>query len=195
MNALCRVLSLLPPDAGVIVIDGRAASGKTSLAALIAERTGGVVIHMDDFFLPPCLRTESRLAIPGGNVHSERFQEEVIPFIRSGRVLSYRRFDCDSSSYAAEKVVIDASRRPVIVEGAYSLSPSFGKYYDFSVFMDIRPEEQMRRIRIRNGEEKARIFAERWIPLEEMYISAFSIPGRADIIIDSCQESSVSIPS
>ena len=36
----------------VIAIDGRCASGKTTLARELAERLGAGVIHMDDFFLP-----------------------------------------------------------------------------------------------------------------------------------------------
>ena len=97
-NAVTEIITayekLKPAGAGVIAIDGRAASGKTTLAAALAAETGGAVVHMDDFFLPAELRTPQRLAAPGGNVHAERFAEEVLPFLRQGRPFCYRRFDC-----------------------------------------------------------------------------------------------------
>ena len=70
-----------------------------------------------------------------------------------------------------------------IVEGAYSLHPAFGSYADLKVFLDISKEEQIKRIRKRNGEQKAAIFAKRWIPMEEKYINTFDIKSKADIIV------------
>lgn len=43
-----------------LAIDGMSASGKSTLAAEIADRFGGSVIHTDDFHLPFELRTEER---------------------------------------------------------------------------------------------------------------------------------------
>ena len=38
----------------------------------------------------------------------------------------------------------------------------------------------MERILAREGEEQARVFRERWIPLEERYFSAFLVEARCD---------------
>ena len=156
------LIHLLPRLDGmkVIVIDGRSGSGKTTLSSMLAKELNASVVHMDDFFLPLSLRSEERLSEPGGNVHYERFMEEVFPFIRSGKPFSYRPFDC-----------------------AYSLHPLFGHYYDFSIFLDIDEENQIRRIEERSGKEKAEVFRTRWIPLEEQYIRAFSIMEKADLIL------------
>ena len=62
----------------VIAIDGKCATGKTTLAARLASGLDADVIHMDDFFLPPAKRTQQRLSEPGGNVDYERFMEEVL---------------------------------------------------------------------------------------------------------------------
>jgi dephospho-CoA kinase len=70
-----------------------------------------------------------------------------------------------------------------IVEGAYSLHPQFGDYADLKVFYDISPEEQMRRITLRNGKEKAEVFRNRWIPLEEKYIKQTDVISRADLVL------------
>ena len=131
--------SILSSGARIIAIDGRSAAGKTTLASLIAEAAGGSIVHMDDFFLPLEMRTPERLSAPGGNVHSERFMAEVLPHLARREAFSYRRFDCSVMDYAPEPVAADASG-VIVIEGAYSLSPAFGRYYDLSVFCDHDPQ-------------------------------------------------------
>lgn len=182
-----RVSCILPiltqlnqsPDVQVIAIDGRAASGKTTRAALLSAALAAPVIHMDDFFLPPALRTEERLRQPGGNVHYERFAEEVLPGLGSGEALSYRVFDCSRMDFGGTKEIPAASLR--IVEGSYALHPQLGDYAQLRIFTDISPEMQMSRILQRNGEKMAEMFRTRWIPLEEQYFSAFDIREQADL--------------
>ena len=165
----------------VIAVDGRAASGKTTLARQLSSILEAEVIHMDDFFLPPELRTPSRLSEPGGNVHYERFKTEVLPELKQKKSFSYRHFDCSKMCPGEMRHI--AISRWRIVEGAYSLHPEFGDYADLKVFFDISPAEQMKRIRKRNGEQKAQIFAKRWIPMEEKYLRTFNIKAKADIVI------------
>ena len=78
----------------VLAIDGMSASGKSTLAQEVADKYGGSVVHMDDFFLPAELRTNKRLETPGGNIHYERFKEEVLPGIADHRSFEYGIFDC-----------------------------------------------------------------------------------------------------
>ena len=59
----------------ILAIDGRCASGKTTLAAKIQEKTRCGVIHMDDFFLRPEQRTKERLSQAGGNIYWERIKK------------------------------------------------------------------------------------------------------------------------
>ena len=171
----------MPKRPFVIAIDGRAASGKSTLAEQLSELLGADVIHMDDFFLPPELRSEERLAEPGGNVHYERFCEEVLPYLNSPEMFSYRIFDCSRMDYNGESTVRNTQIR--IVEGSYSHHPKFGKYADLFVFSDVDEEEQLRRIRLRNGEEKAQMFAMKWIPMEERYFAAFETKKHAGEIV------------
>ena len=46
----------------IVALDGRCASGKTTLAAELAKRYGWSVVHMDHFFLRPEQRTLERYA-------------------------------------------------------------------------------------------------------------------------------------
>lgn len=61
-----------------LAIDGPCGSGKTTLAALLAQLYDCPVFHADDFFLRPEQRTPERFAQPGGNLDRERLREEVL---------------------------------------------------------------------------------------------------------------------
>lgn len=176
-------LSRLSPKAPVtvIAIDGRAASGKTTLAADLKLVLDAAIVRMDDFFLPPELRTEARFGTPGGNIHAERFLEEVLPLLSQPAAFSYRIFDCGSMTYSGRHTVENRPFR--IVEGSYSCHPLFGAYADLTVFCQVTPEVQMERILHRNGEAMAEIFRSRWIPLEEAYFAQGSIPQKADLLL------------
>lgn len=165
----------------VIAIDGRAASGKTTLADYLRLMFGAGIVHTDDFFLPQSLRSEERLREAGANIHYERFIKEVLPFVRSGEEFSYRRYDCKEMAFNSLACVENAQL--LIVEGAYSCHPIFTRYYDIAVFSDVEKNEQMRRIIERNGEKSAQMFLNRWIPLEEEYFKAYDIEKCADIKI------------
>ncbi|MDD3369282.1 MAG: uridine kinase [Lachnospiraceae bacterium] len=167
----------------IVAIDGRAAAGKSMLAErLQREFERSAVVHMDDFFLPPELRTKTRYQEPGGNVHHERFQEEVLTPLREGTLHSYRRFSCHSMSYEREPIVL-GDPVLVIVEGAYATSPRFGHFYDLSIFLDVAPAIQKERICNRNGKENWVNFETKWIPMEENYIRHYRVAENCDHIV------------
>ena len=156
----------------IIAVDGRCASGKTTLAARLHDVLGWAVVHIDDFFLRPEQRTPERYATPGENVDHERFLAEVLTPLRAGRAAEYRPFDCHAGQLGAP---VRAEAAPVtVVEGSYSCHPALRDLYDLRVFSDVGPAEQMRRIKARNG-RSAEVFRDRWIPLEERYFSACGV--------------------
>ncbi len=156
-----------------------AASGKTTLAALLQEDFCCAVVHMDDFFLPGQLRTPQRLAQPGGNVHYERFAADVTPNLGRGAAFSYAPFDCRSMAYAPAVTV--PSRSLTVVEGAYSLHPALGASYDLKVYLTVPREKQRARILKRSGPELCRRFLEEWVPMEDAYNAAFGIQQSCDL--------------
>ena len=165
----------------VIAIDGRAASGKSTMAQLLSTVLECDVVHMDDFFLPKELRVPERLASPGGNVHYERFIEQVLPCLAKNNEFEYDIFSCHSMDYAGKRTV--RCRKFIIVEGSYSCHPKFGDYADIKVFSDVDSSEQIMRILKRNGQQMAKMFAEKWIPMEESYFSTFSMKESCHIQI------------
>lgn len=177
--------SLLPGKSttNIIAIDGRAASGKSTIADDLKLILNGSIVHMDDFFLPPELRTEERFSEAGGNIHYERFKLKVLPFLRDTDSFSYLTFDCQKRDYGNHRFVENSKWR--IVEGAYSHHPYFGEYADVRVFSDICPEKQMERIQKRDGEWMAERFRTEWIPLEEKYYDYYQIKKRSDVVISA----------
>lgn len=161
----------------IIALDGRCASGKTTLADRLCGALGWTVIHMDDFFLRPEQRSPERYAAPGENVDHERFLAEVLAPLAAGQPVCYRPFDCHTGRLGDP--VRPACGPVTVVEGSYCCHPSLWDFYDLRVFADVGPDEQLRRIQSRNG-AYAEVFRTRWIPLEERYFSAFSVRERCD---------------
>ncbi|NLY72859.1 MAG: hypothetical protein GX079_04120 [Tissierellia bacterium] len=171
----------------LIAIDGRSASGKSSLARALCETHGYGLVSMDDFFLRSQQRTSERLSEIGGNIDYERFTEEVLLPLSRGKKVSYRPFNCQVMDFDEEKT-LDLPG-VVIVEGSYSLHPRFQDYYDLKIFLDLEPERQLNRIEKRNP-DKFKDFKDKWIPMEEAYFNGFSIRRIADRVYstDYCLE-------
>lgn len=153
----------------LIAIDGRCASGKTTLSSQLQQACGCGVVHMDDFFLRPEQRTQKRYDTPGENVDHERFLEEMLLPLHQGQAAVYRPFDCSTQQFSDP---IRLEPLPVVVvEGSYSCHPSLWPYYDLTVFLSLPSDQQMQRIIQRDGETYAKVFADKWIPLEETYFA------------------------
>ena len=162
----------------IVALDGRCASGKTTLAVELARRYGWSVVHMDHFFLRPEQRSPERYARPGGNVDHERFLKEVLLPLRLGEKAVYRPFDCHR-----EKLLPPLPFEPgpvVLVEGSYACHPALWDCYDIRAVLTADPQVQMERIIRREGEDGAQVFREKWIPLEERYFSACEVERRCD---------------
>ena len=180
LTAIDRALSEKPRV--LLAIEGGSASGKSTLAELLAELWPDTALfHADDFFLRPEQRTAERYAQPGGNLDRERLEAEILAPLSRNREVVYRPFDCRTLSLR-EPVTVRPGRLN-IVEGSYGFHPELAHYYDLSVFLDISPETQRRRILARNGPEWGQQFFDRWIPLEQTYFQATDTRGRCTMAL------------
>lgn len=167
----------------LIGIDGRCASGKSTLAGRLAAILGGCVVSMDDFFTPHAEKTPERLALPGGNADVLRFRDEVLtPWLACGTT-AYRPYSCHEDRLMNPVAIPDTPY--LIVEGSYCFHPDAGRPYDVCVFLSIPYEEQIKRISQRDGDWLLQRFIREWIPLEEAYFSAFGFPDDQCILL--CQ--------
>jgi uridine kinase len=162
---------LTEQDRILIAIDGKCTSGKTTLAAKLAEIYDCNVFHMDDFFLRPEHRTPERFAEIGGNVDYERFQEEVLLPLKTGQPFSYRPFDCKSFTLADPINV--TPKKLNIIEGTYSQHPYFGEAYDLKILLYVDEETQRQRI-LKRPAHLHKQFFEEWIPMENRYLDTIN---------------------
>lgn len=163
----------------IIAIDGRCASGKTTLANELCESLDAAVVHMDDFFLRPQQRTEKRLAEPGGNFDRERFTEEVLLPLTNGKAPVYRPYSCRKQ--ALGDAVALPTKDIYIIEGSYSCHPLLKDFYDLRIFVTTDYKTQLRRIEKRNP-NSLNDFINKWIPYEERYFEAFGVQEYCDLV-------------
>lgn len=161
----------------VIAIDGGCASGKTTAADFLSKVTGGEIIHMDDFFLTPEMRTKERLNEVGGNIDYERFLAEVAQKLPKRAPFSYLAYDCKTGRYRNCDV---AGADTVIIEGVYSLRSEFRRYYDIEAVLHVSKDEQLRRLKMRSPYLFKR-FIDEWMPLEERYFEDLRAPSAIHI--------------
>lgn len=173
---LLEVDKLLQSDKDnlIIAIDGKCASGKTTLGYYLQSVYDCNLFHMDDFFLREEQKTKDRVNEIGGNVDYERFKSEVIDKLLKKQAVDYRKYSCKDQRIDETADVIK-HKRLNIVEGSYSQHPYFGDVYDLKIFMDIDNEKQIENIRKRNGEERLKQFISVWIPKENAYFNKFNL--------------------
>lgn len=167
----------------IIAIDGVCASGKTTLAESISKKADCNIFRTDDFYLRPCQRTPKRYSEAGGNIDYERFTDEIVKNILSGADFSYRPFSCKTMDFSEEIPV--RNKKINIIEGTYSLHPYFGNIYDLRIFLLTSRENQLERIKARNGEEALEMFKNKWIPLEEIYFGELNIMSKCDLYFET----------
>lgn len=177
---LCELDIRLKEGRVILTAEGGSASGKSTLGKMLEDIYDCNLIHTDDFFLQPYQRTPERFAEAGGNLDRERFYDEVVDHLSDNEGFTYRKFDCSRMALGECVNVIPNSL--TVIEGAYSMHPYFGEYYDLSVFLDITPDLQRERILKRNPNMADRFFGE-WIPYERTYFEVTDIKQRCDIVI------------
>ena len=165
----------------IVAVDGRCASGKSTFAGLCGEIFENCnIFHMDDFFLPPEMRIPERLEVPGGNVHYERVEREILLPLSHGKGGVYRPFDCSIGDFRPEKFF---EVKPLnILEGSYSLHPVLAPYSHLKIFLTCSPALQRKRLE-RRSPENLHQFETRWIPLEEAYFAACLGPKSYDLTL------------
>ncbi len=184
INLFNKIDELLPNKKDLIIgIDGNCTAGKTTLANILKLRYNAQVIAMDHFFLQPFQRTEQRMNEIGGNLDYERFCEEVLPNLQSDENFKYKPFLCSTFDFGQE-IIIDGTKIKVL-EGSYSMHPKFGDIYDIKVFLQLENEEQLNRVKIRNGEKMLRVFKEKYIPMENAYFEFYDVKSKCDFIFNT----------
>ena len=167
----------------MLALDGRCGSGKTTLAdGLTRQFPASIVLHTDDFYLPPAQRVRGWEKTPCANMDLIRLRDEALRPAYEGQPVLYRAYSCRAGAYQPVQEL--AAPPLVILEGSYSHHPLLAGYETLQVFVTCSKEEQTRRLQAREGERYAN-FAARWIPLEEGYFAQYRIEETTDLAVDT----------
>ena len=164
-------------DKIIVAIDGKSASGKTTLADFVHSKIDCNVFRMDDF----CLTDEQRETKPYGcvNVDVARFYNEVVNNLQKDSPFDYDKFNFKENVY--HKIVVVEQKPVNIVEGVYSCCDQLKDCYDLKIFLNIDDVEQKIRLANMDNFEQQQEFLE-W---EKTYFEKQSPQEDADIVCTS----------
>lgn len=160
----------------IISLEGKCGAGKTTLSTKLQEKLDLTIINIDDFFLPPVLKTRDRLNEVGGNIDYMRIYNLLLQ-IRSKTISSYKKYNCHNNTFSDKKIKI---QNIVLLEGVYSYHPYFRSLIDKLLYLDIDEKTQDNRIQNRSNYQR---FINEWIPLENKYFKSQKLKPLANIII------------
>ncbi|MEU9028695.1 uridine kinase [Streptomyces sp. NPDC048383] len=182
-----------PGRAGLVGIDGPGASGKSTLAALLADRLdGAAVVHIDDFYRPSAERPADTDQI-AGNFDLPRLLDQVLRPASAGTIVRYQRYDWDHDRLAEWTEL--APGTPLIVEGVHALHPNLAEAYTYRIFCDAPRDLRLRRGLNRDGAEARPLWEDEWMPAEDRYLATHIPQSRADLVLESSAPEATEGPS
>jgi uridine kinase len=158
------------PGTRWVGVDGKGATGKTTLAAQIAAALpGSVTVHIDDFARPEVRGWER-----------DRFVRQVLRPLLAGRPGRYQRWDFDRNVGAEWQTVPVGV--PVIVEGVSATDERLGVPWDFTIWVEVPYEVRLARALERDGPERLDRWLTDWMPSEDAYEKAQRPQERVDLV-------------
>jgi uridine kinase len=153
-----------------IGVDGKGATGKTTLAAQIAAALpGSVTVHIDDFARPEVRGWER-----------DRFLRQVLRPLLAGRPGRYQRWDFDRNVGAEWQTVPVGV--PVVVEGVSATDERLRVPWDFTIWVEVPYEVRLARALERDGPERMDRWLTDWMPSEDAYEEAQRPQERVDLV-------------
>jgi len=170
----------------LVGIDGRGASGKSTLARRLERASADIaVVEFDDFYLPRRER-EARLARfdgeIGGDFDWRRLRRQVLTPLSRDAPASYQRYDWPTDELAEWHTI--AVGGTVVVEGNYCTRRELFDYYDYTIWIEAPYELRLERGLRRGGEDTRERWLTEWMPEEDRYLEAEDPASRVDLVLD-----------
>ena len=159
----------------LIGVDGRAGSGKTTLAdAIAAALAAAVVVHVDDFAGP---------LVPEWDW--PRLRAQVLEPLLAGRAGRYQRWEWNREEPAEWHDV--PAGGVLVVEGVSSTRSELAAPWDLQVWVDAPRDLRLRRAVERDGQDMLAHWLEVWMPSEEAYIARERPQERVDLLVSGTE--------
>jgi uridine kinase len=176
----------------VVAIDGRSGSGKSTVAAAVAQAIGGVIVPCDDFFTASVSDAEWDRRTPeqraADAIDWRRLKREAIDPLRTGRAARWYTFDFlagprDDGTYPLQITPTERAPKPVVLlDGAYSARPELADVLDLSVLVEAAPTTREARLAAREAADFLRQWHARWDPAEDYYFGHVRPPSAFDVV-------------
>jgi cytidylate kinase len=160
------------PATRLVVVDGPAGSGKTTLAAQLGAALGGQVLHMDDLYE----------GWSGLEPAWDRLDAWVLRPLAAGRTGRYRRFDWGLDRFAEWHDVPPAPY--LVVEGCGAARLEADDVASLRVWVEAPDDLRLRRGLDRDGVE-AREHWLAWMDAEREHYARNRTRERADVRLDA----------
>lgn len=156
----------------LVVVDGPAGSGKTTLAAQLAAELGAQVVHMDDLYA----------GWDGVDEGVRLLADDVLGPWVTGAPGRYAAYDWHADARGSAVVEVDPAR-PLVVEGCHSGRPRLDVPRGLLVWVEAPDDVRLERGIERDGEA----LRERWLEFMAGERTAYAAAGtaeRADVVLD-----------
>jgi uridine kinase len=184
-----------------VAVDGPDTAGKTALAAELARGLAGVretiVASVDGFHRPRHVR-HRRGSLSAQGYYEDSFDyhavvASVLEPLGPGGNRRYRTavFDYRSDAVRDEDAQHAADGAVLLFEGVFLLRPVLAGFWDLSIFVDVSPDEAMRRALTRDvdlfgtADAVSERYRLRYVPAQQLYRAEACPTVRADVVIDN----------
>lgn len=146
----------------VVAVDGRGASGKTTITRAVAAQTGAALIHTDDFF-----RTAARSRRPRIEDYYDwaALRAEALQPLRSGRPARF--LSRSSERPGADRTVTIHPAALVLIEGVTASCDALADLVDRTILVRISDAERLDRLHRFVSDED---WDEQWLDAEGRYL-------------------------
>ena len=179
----------------VVAFDGRSGSGKSTVAAGVAEAVDAVVVPCDDFFAASVSDAEWDRRTPeqraGDAIDWRRLRREAIDPLRAGRTARWYAFDFlagprRDGTYPLQTTPTErVPKRIVVLDGAYSARPELADVLDLTVLVEAALTTRETRLAAREAADVLQQWHARWDVAEEHYFRHVRPPSAFDIVLQT----------
>jgi len=195
----------LPDRVLRVAIDGPDAAGKSTLADALAARLAGetagtrepIRVSIDDFHHSRDVRYRRGHLSPEGYVE-DSFDYDAVRRLVLGPLApgGSRWYRPAAFSYRAETPCVPPLRRAareavLLFDGVFLLCAELRDHWDLHIFVDVSPDEALRRALERDVESLGGAvgvrerYRRRYLPGQQIYRAAASPEATADVVIDN----------
>jgi len=200
LDLVSRILAVERPHPLRVGIDGVDAAGKTTLAdelAPLIEAAGRQVIRgsIDRFHNPWSVRYRRGRESPEGyyldSFNHAALSECLLRPLGPGGTRRFRRaaFDYRSDSPVDSPLETAEPDAVLLFDGIFLHRPALRSHWDFSVFLEVDFSVTVPRAIQRDGatpqDEVRRIYATRYVPGQQLYLSTERPTARASLVINN----------